>query len=184
VKSGRSASPLSLYAAIGANDEPFEQSVELDYGLAFTRELANATPLGSKIVVRTVIGAFVGVFSGVRIRTTRPFGIWIEEIFVDFDTQVSFQTAPTVTANLANVPAPPFSFEADSFPVAMPASITIEQGTSAAPLANLAFVLANAGLSSRVGGRFWLPPNVYLEATRIAVNLSWSGTVALSYQAT
>ncbi len=183
---GKATNPLGLYALLGASDQPYnaKQTVESDYGLAFTRELSShATPLGSRILVRATAGAFAAVSSGLRIRTTRPFGIWVDDVWVDFDTNFSFAIVPTITANLVAVPGvTPFSYDYDSLPVTGPADITIESGTAAAPAANLAFVLANGGLASRVGGRFWLPPNVYLEWTRTTVNTAWSGNVSLSYQ--
>ena len=181
---GRKGSPLATYAAIGANDTPGQHSVETDYALAFTRTLFTAPVLGFEFMSRVTSPAVVARFSAVNILTTRPFGIWIEEIFCELVTlfQIGGGAGGANFTSL-HVGNTVFSFDEPGLPsITPPADIVFESFDSPGITGTTGRVVAG-GFADSLGGRFWLPPGINLAFGHTVANTAASWTVRLSYSA-
>lgn len=194
---GRKFDPGPLFDAIGVISEEATQNVESDYGLAFTRELGTIMPLlGTRCTFRLVVPAFgAAETSGIQIGCNRPDGMWIDEVFCDFDSNALLRDARQglYLVNNATQQLPYlWSFDYPSAPAILGASsgssegLTVYAGsmTGAPPQVfpdMLAFVLGGNGITSRIGGPIWLPSRGLLTIFRNALNAAWSGTISLRF---
>jgi hypothetical protein len=195
--------PQAASLALQAVELPFTQTVETsDWGLAYTKAMDQALPplgvyLATRVVSATVaVPDFTGGMLGVN-RNDAPFGVWVEEIFCDFDTAFSLgstDVAQQIANGIAVLAPQPYliSDGRDSMPARNAGGFNVRANlitgrSNGAFTTNLAFVLANNGLRSRIGGPLWIPPQTNpgfdnrLEWVRNTANTAWSGTVAIRW---
>jgi hypothetical protein len=182
---GRKVNPLGVLALIGANERPFYSETDTDYGLAFTRDLFLATPLGSRLFAHFSVAAVAGNQSGIRIAPSREFGVWIEECFCENAWVALWDEGPLVgeVALAAGAGTPIIlSYEHASSPVPVPADLGLFQGSLVGVIAaTIAQGINNSSLISRVGSRFWIPPGGDLFIGGLAVATIFAGSLSLSF---
>jgi hypothetical protein len=176
---------------------PLESVLQIDasgYGFDTTpdpvpvwAEPMNVLPmLGFRWGARFVSPAVVARFPALRLKHSRPNGVWIEAITLDQNANVAIFNSTVVMANAAAVGGAMFTF--DQPPGTLPANVSVEVGDLAVSTADYAFVPAQSNLIERIGARLWLPPTQdstefypRLVVMGTTVNTVLSGNVSLSF---